>query len=1081
MAQQVLLRAQGLYTFPHHLSAVPSGGLIKALNVVINRDSIAESRRGFKIYGDNTGVDVTKTVKQLINYKLRLLRHYGSILQWDDGNGSFTSFSQSVSEVDSGLRIKSVEQNGNLYFTTSQGIKKISISDSSQFSTASIDQAGGIKALDVSLALTTNTGWFDNNSIVAYRVVWGIKDSNSNLILGAPSQREIIENVTGATKTVNVTITIPSEVTTAHFYQVYRSAMSTSPEDPGDELQLVQEGNPTSAEISTGSLTYEDVQPDTLRELGANLYTNQNSGEGILQANDRPPLAKDVASFKNYTFFANTKTRHRFNLTLLSISSLVPGTSKLTITDGTTTHTYTFKTTSLSCATHTNTTIDGFSSTSALSVGMSLSGSGIPDDTYIVSIDSGTQITISQAATNSTTTSRVFATESVTNKQIAISQLSTPSEQIDETSRSLVRIINKQSSELVSAYYISGPSDLPGQILLEAKNLNQDTIYLLCNNSAAGGEFNPDLSPSKTITANTMANPTVVSCTSHGLLTGNEIVISGSNSTPSIDGIYTITKIDADTFSIPVNVTVAGTAGAWKLVSDAESSDDEISPNRIYYSKVQQPDAVPLLNYIDVGPKDKAILRILGLRDSLFILKEDGVYRLSGLVAPFQVYPFDFSVNTKAPDSAVILNNLIYVFTSQGVSTISDNTVSVISRPIEDQITKLITYDNFIPSTFGIAYETDRSYYLFTLTSSSDDVSTQCFKYNTFTNAWTILDLGKQSGIVNSADDKLYLAATDTNYLEQERKSFDRTDFADREYVLALGSNAIDDTAIFLPTAQNVSVGDVFTQTQYLTIYKINQLLQKLDNDGLLADDDYLDSLEASAGNYLSDVLDSIISKIAADTGRLANTSTIVTDYTDLIGTGAASFSDLQDAFNNLIDVLNDDEGVSFNNYNHSNNTVTYEFIVESVDTATNIIHSPIPYPIIEGDATIYNHINVELQWVPQFFNDVSMSKHVSEGTLIFEDSAITKAILSYSTDLSGSKDEQEIVGNGNGIFGNMTFGEGVFGGNGSAVSFRTYIPKEKQRCRYINIGFAHKIAREVFSLYGYSVTYNPMSQRAWR
>jgi len=68
---------------------------------------------------------------------------------------------------------------------------------------------------------------------------------------------------------------------------------------------------------------------------------------------------------------------------------------------------------------------------------------------------------------------------------------------------------------------------------------------------------------SKTITGISVANPTNIECVNHKLITGDSIVISGSNSTPAIDGTQTVTVIDADTFSIPVNVASAGTAGTF--------------------------------------------------------------------------------------------------------------------------------------------------------------------------------------------------------------------------------------------------------------------------------------------------------------------------------------------------------------------------------------------------------------------------------------------------------------------------------------------------------------------------------------
>lgn len=66
------------------------------------------------------------------------------------------------------------------------------------------------------------------------------------------------------------------------------------------------------------------------------------------------------------------------------------------------------------------------------------------------------------------------------------------------------------------------------------------------------------------ITSNSVAAATVVTAPGHGLETGNTIVVSGSNSTPTIDGSRVVTRLTADTFSIPVTVTVAGTSGAWK-------------------------------------------------------------------------------------------------------------------------------------------------------------------------------------------------------------------------------------------------------------------------------------------------------------------------------------------------------------------------------------------------------------------------------------------------------------------------------------------------------------------------------------
>jgi hypothetical protein len=63
------------------------------------------------------------------------------------------------------------------------------------------------------------------------------------------------------------------------------------------------------------------------------------------------------------------------------------------------------------------------------------------------------------------------------------------------------------------------------------------------------------------IIGNTVAAASVVNVAAHGLTSGDTVVISGSNSTPTINGSRVVTVIDADHFSVPVVVTIAGTAG----------------------------------------------------------------------------------------------------------------------------------------------------------------------------------------------------------------------------------------------------------------------------------------------------------------------------------------------------------------------------------------------------------------------------------------------------------------------------------------------------------------------------------------
>jgi len=101
-----------------------------------------------------------------------------------------------------------------------------------------------------------------------------------------------------------------------------------------------------------------------------------------------------------------------------------------------------------------------------------------------------------------------------------------------------------------SATNITGPWGDAGEIVFQVQQLTRSGTngYWGSNNDTA-------------ISANSQANPTMVSSTAHGMVTGDYVRITGSNSTPTIDGYRQITRLTNDTYTVAVNVTVAGTAG----------------------------------------------------------------------------------------------------------------------------------------------------------------------------------------------------------------------------------------------------------------------------------------------------------------------------------------------------------------------------------------------------------------------------------------------------------------------------------------------------------------------------------------
>lgn len=243
------------------------------------------------------------------------------------------------------------------------------------------------------------------------------------------------------------------------------------------------------------------------------------------------------------------------------------------------------------------------------------------------------------------------------------------------------------------------------------------------------------------------------------------------------------------------------------------SSSNNVNQHYVYVSKVQIPEAVPLLNFIPIGTADKAILRIVALRTSVFVFKEDGVYRILGTdITNFSVTPFDTTVILTAPDSLVTLNNQIWAMTNQGVVAVSDSGSIIESRAIERDLLTLSSsiYTHYTTATFGIGYESDRHYNLFTPTNTTDAAATQNWVYNFLTQCWTNWPLSVTSGIVSvQPDNHLYLCYS-TGQVVRERKNWNNFDYTDFSYTVTVTGATL--LVVNLVSTANISVGDTLYQ-----------------------------------------------------------------------------------------------------------------------------------------------------------------------------------------------------------------------------------------------------------------------------
>jgi hypothetical protein len=311
---------------PNALSQVPPGSLLQATNVVVDYDGLLSGRRGIRQFGTPlvaTGGAETNVFQEWF-YKNSKLVWYGDptvavsnplryFFAYDsDGLGTWIETTHPFSAPAYAFTdtYRSVQSNKNFYLTSETGLLKTDDPATALF------PAGAPPGLDGTAALTGASGFMSDNTEVAYRMTWAVTDANNNTFEGTPSTRVIVANATGGTRNVNVTFTVPNDVTTATTYNIYRSVMSaSSTTDPSDELQLVLTGHVTGTDITNRFFTVLDAVPES--ELGAALYANSGQ-QGIAQANNIPPLANDVCFFNGYVIYAAATTQQKFLLSLLS-------------------------------------------------------------------------------------------------------------------------------------------------------------------------------------------------------------------------------------------------------------------------------------------------------------------------------------------------------------------------------------------------------------------------------------------------------------------------------------------------------------------------------------------------------------------------------------------------------------------------------------------------------------------------------------------------------------------------------------------------------------------------------------------
>ncbi len=401
-------------------------------------------------------------------------------------------------------KVSSISGAGPYTVVLSQAAYKTTTAVSLAFATAP-----SITLTDAATGSATAVVSFYRGSQIGYRLLFVGRDAiNNQLLYGTPTGMAITANTSPSTVAVSVTSNLPVDLSMGPgvtlFVQLYRSVATQSADIPPlDQMQLVYEAEISPSDISAGRITILDQTPDSLK--GIPLYTGSDR-EGILQANDPPPLCKDATPYRDMILYANCTSKPSLKLTLLGVS--MPG------------------------------------------------GSGLQEgDVITIVSDAGT---LNFTAVSGTPSG---------GDEFQVITSGTPAQNIADTTNNLIASINYAPGVLpgispLYAYLLSGPSDLPGQILLVSKDYSISTISASLHGETA---WTPSIAGSGvSLAIESLPNTVFVSKQGQGVaVPGTNAILVGDASSPIVrvlalreyalvmktDGIYRITGLTPSTLS----------------------------------------------------------------------------------------------------------------------------------------------------------------------------------------------------------------------------------------------------------------------------------------------------------------------------------------------------------------------------------------------------------------------------------------------------------------------------------------------------------------------------------------------------
>lgn len=753
MPEAVSVGSKGLVTGVSPLIA-PKEGAYRLSNMVSDVPGLSIKRRGMKVVRANAS---TPGFTSVFSGSSKTLLKPKQVWAYDDHIFVYAEDDTAVNSVVSGIAAYSMVTNAGWHkvvesssyialdrdqfkmkfaavdrrqlLTTATGIKRIAGVYSDYYplgSTTAVNyssmyrDAGIPRALDPrcpnavaggaslpGLIAVTGYEWLEPSSAVAYEICWFKRDENGTPGIGAPSGRCVIRNTSTTTSyATRLKIPIPAGCSdSSYVMQIYRTLIISMDgagviPDPGQDMFLAGEYRLTSTDLSNKYVLYEDISIDGL--LKDALYTNETQ-DGAGQARFQPPMARDIAMFGQCSFFANLTERNRLIMRILAVDST--GAAK-----------------------------------------------GIRVGDMIVA---GDLVMEAVAVANEETQLWYFAVDATAGAGSEVIRAI-------KTAESFVYKYNLWSNSKNGRYYaynLTGNSDIVGVVGFEEKSIGGSTgVYLGVNRVDSPVQILP-IPVFTTTPANTLAQacavatdagPTTVTVTSaaaHNLTTNDLVFLapfanstdSGTSSPKLVNtdvpsGVYKITVSSSTVFTFPspsgstasqTDARTATTGGYFHKIFDSATStwtearnSNNRKINRMMWSPALEPESAPVENSVDVGAADRAILRVVPTQDSMFIFKEDGVWRLKGEAGDWELIILDSACVLCGQESPAIVDGIVYCYSTNGVVSVDDGGTAKISGNVGGSLDSFYRSFAASPSValgyVGAGHQEDRAYWLLT-------------------------------------------------------------------------------------------------------------------------------------------------------------------------------------------------------------------------------------------------------------------------------------------------------------------------------------------------------------------------------